>query len=316
MFRVAAIESACEGVKTFRLVPLDRKPVTPFKPGAHIVVTIKDAATGLQGTRAYTLTSSPLDTQGYEITIACGDRSQGVSKFFHTGVRPGRVVTVAAPVQGFGLAEPARHALLVAGGIGITPIVSLARQLELAGNAFEIFYSARSRQAMPFLDELLAMRHACPTVVTTLAPAMARLNFNELLERAPPDSHVYACGPAGMIQDVVAAAKALDWDESRVHFESFGAVSSPDDAAFDVVLARSGHEICVPPGQTILDALIAAGVAVDYDCRHGSCGRCTQRILQGQPEHKDALYGSAPQQDEWVRICVSRSRSARLVLDL
>lgn len=316
MFRVASVDAACAQVKTFRLVRVDRKPVTPFEPGAHVVVALKDAASGLQGTRAYTLTSQPGDVAGYEITVARGDRPSGISAFLHASVRPGRVVTVSDPVHGFGLAREAGRHLLIAGGIGITPVLSLARKLDQTGTVFELLYSGKSQAVMPFLEELRAMRHAACTIVTTTDPAMGRLDIHGILARASADTHVYVCGPAGMIQDVVSMARALAWDASRVHFESFDGASSPDDTAFNVRLAKSGSEVGVQPGQTILDALLAAGVPVDYDCRHGACGRCTQRVLEGEPDHKDALYSTTPEQGEWIRICVSRARSATLVLDL
>ena len=316
MFRVASVDVACAEVKTFRLVRADRKPVAPFEPGAHVVVALKDAASGLQGTRAYTLTSRPDDAQGYEISVARGDRSTGISAFLHASVRPGRVVTVSDPVHGFGLAPEAGRHLLIAGGIGITPLLSLARELNQRGVGFALFYSGKSQAGMPFLDELRALRHGTCTVVTTAEPAMGRLDIRGILARAPADTHVYVCGPGAMIQDVASMARELAWDAGRVHAESFEGASSPDDTAFNVMLARSGGEVGVPPGQTILDALLAAGVPVEYDCRHGTCGRCTQRVLAGEPDHRDAQYSAMPAQSEWIRICVSRARSATLVLDL
>lgn len=315
MFRVASVEDASACVKTFRLVRFDRKPVMPFEPGAHVVVTLKDAASGLQGSRAYTLTSRPGDEAGYEISVALGRRATGVSAFLHAATRPGRVLTVSEPVQGFGLSWAVGRPLLIAGGIGITPILALARQLEHEGTGFDLFYSGKSEADMPFLDELRAMRNGVCTVVTTVAPAMGRLDLRAILAAAP-DARVYVCGPAGMIRDVQAQARALAWDMARVHAESFEAAASPDDTPFDVVLARTGRTVGVVPGQTILDALLAAQVLVDYDCRHGSCGRCTQVVLEGEPDHRDSLYAGAQQQGGCIRICVSRARSARLVLDL
>lgn len=316
MFKVASVDAASQSVKTFRLVRFDRKPVLPFAPGAHVVVTVKDAASGLQGSRAYTLTSRPEDVAGYEISVARGTREQGISAFLHLAARPGRVVTVSEPVHGFGLAPQAGRHLLVAGGIGITPMLALARQLEQAGTGFDLFYSGKTEADMPFLDELRAMRHATCTVVTTAAPAMGRLDLQAILAHAPSGTHAYVCGPAGMIRDVQRLTQALGWNGDRVHCESFDAAASLDDRAFDVVLARSGRALTVPPGQSILDALLAAEVPVDYDCRHGACGRCTQAVLQGEPDHKDALYSGDAEQNGWIRICVSRARSAKLVLDL
>lgn len=316
MFRVASVEDASACVKTFRLVRFDRKPVTPFAPGAHVVLTLKDVASGTQGSRAYTLTSRPDDAAGYEISVALGRRVTGVSSFLHAAARPGRVVTVSEPVHGFGLAPQGGHPLLIAGGIGITPLLALARQLEQDGTAFTLFYSGKTEADMPFLAELRALRHGRCTVVTTAVPAMGRLDLRAILAEAPPDAQVYVCGPAGMIHDVQAHARDLAWDPARVHAESFEAAASPDDTPFDVVLARSGRTVGVVPGQTILDALLSAQVPVDYDCRHGSCGRCTQVVLEGEPDHRDSLYAGAQEQGGCIRICVSRARSARLVLDL
>jgi len=314
LFRVAAITARCPGVKTFRLVRADKRDVKSFEPGAHVSVTINDAATGRRGTRAFTLTSDPHDRLGYEITIARSERPGAVSELFHTGVRLGRVLSVSAPVQGFAIPPGDSPMLLIAGGIGITPIYSMARALAVVRRPFDLFYSAKSADRLLFLEELHAFTQGRCVLRTTSGPDAARLDIPAILATSAPDTQVCVCGPAHMIEAVRQAAADLGWAGSRVHAESFAGASSPDDVPFQVQLARLGRRVEVPAGQSILDALLAAGVNVEYDCRHGSCGRCTQHVLGGVPDHKD--HHRAGDDDECIRICVSRSKSPVLTLDL
>lgn len=314
LFRVTAAESLCHDVKRFRLAPLNRKPVTPFEPGAHITVSLKDAASGLSGTRAYTLTSRPDDHEAYEITVAKGPG--GVSSFFHNSVTPGRVMTVNGPENGFQLRDGVAPCLLIAGGIGITPIIAMARWLEAVQRPFELFYSAKLKAGMPYLQEIGDFRSGRGTIITTASPPMPRLDVAAILRAAPGDAQVYVCGPRGMIDAVFSATQEAGWAADRVHAESFEGATAFADVAFDVELAKSGTRVRVGPGESILDALLAAGVAVGYDCRHGSCGSCTQAVLQGEPDHRDALFAGSPDASQAIRVCVSRAKSALLVLDL
>jgi ferredoxin-NADP reductase len=320
LFRVTAAEPLCEGVKRFRLAPLNRKPVTPFEPGAHIRVSVKDAASGLSGSRSYSLTSRTEDGEAYEITVAITASEEtdaaSISRFLHTSVAPGRVVTVNGPHNGFRLADESLPCVLIAGGIGITPLLAMARRLEAEGRPFELFYSGKSKAAMPYLQELESFRHGRCTVITTASPPLPRLDIQAVLDAAPAAAHVYVCGPRGMTDAVFAAAREAGWAAGRVHAESFDSGAASGDDAFTVELAKSGRQLRVAAGETILDALLAAGVALDYDCRHGSCGRCTQAVLRGEPDHRDALYAGSAEASQAIRICVSRAKSALLVLDL
>jgi len=205
--------------------------------------------------------------------------------------------------------------VLIAGGIGITPLLSMIRRLEALGHSWELFYTARTRTTAAFLDELNALR---PKVHLNFdqEPSAKMLDLKTIVGRAPQDAHLYCCGPASMLEAFEVAT--TDRPADRVHVEYFKAREKPAaEGGFKVKLARSGRTIVIPAGMTILDAVLDAGIAVNYACTEGVCGTCETRVIEGVPDHRDLFLSQEEQAaGRTMMICCSGSKSPTLVLDL
>jgi ferredoxin-NADP reductase len=238
--------------------------------------------------------------------------SRGGSKWVHDNLRPGDVLAINGPRNNFALDETAEHSLFIAGGIGITPILSMTERLSSLGRAWQLIYCARTRAGAAFVDRL---------------KGNVRLNFDEEpggkmldiaveVRAAPADAHLYCCGPLPMLSAFEAATAELP--RERVHVEYFTAKDAPAvSGGFKVVLAKSGRELVVPAGKTILEALLEASIDVPYSCMEGVCGTCETKVLQGMPDHRDLVLNEAERAaNKSMMICCSGAKSDRLVLDL
>ncbi|OCC24437.1 hypothetical protein MB02_07625 [Croceicoccus estronivorus] len=312
--RVAALVEDSEGVRIFDLRPLDNGELPPFTAGAHI-----DVHAGPDLVRQYSLLNAPDERHRYVIAIALELESRGGSRHFHTNVKAGDVLTISAPRCHFALDESAAHTVLFAGGIGITPIWSMAQRLRHLGRSFELHYTAQRRGRAPLLDHLEnASIDAVETIATYFSrdPGGKRPDVESIVRTAPPGSHFYCCGPGGLLDAFRAACGHLP--PERVHFEQFTAVAPvADDGGFTVELARSKRTIEVLPGQTILDAIKEAGLRTTSSCREGICGSCETVVLAGTPDHRDAVLTDAEKAEGNVMmICCSGSCTPKIVLDL
>jgi ferredoxin-NADP reductase len=234
----------------------------------------------------------------------------------HEGYVLGLRLRVGLPRNGFALHEDSRPAVLIAGGIGITPLKAMAQALRAEGRAFHLHYTARSRSHMAYRTKLeLALDGAL-----TLYPGDEgrRIDSEALLSEAPAEAVFYVCGPERLTAAVRGAAAALGVDDERLRFERFTpAVPEAGDSAFELRLARSGTALTVAPDQTILDSLLDAGVEAEYGCRSGTCGTCAVKLLDGAPLHRDsALTRAERDQAGLLCVCVSRAAGDSLVLDL
>jgi vanillate O-demethylase ferredoxin subunit len=231
-------------------------------------------------------------------------------------LRVGDAVTVSGPTNNVALAPAAAPVVLLAGGIGITPLISMAAQLTAHERPFRMIYAGRSRDQLAFLDEVTASAPARLTLHTDDRAGI--FNVEGLMASLKQGEPLYVCGPTPMIDAAIAIAKKMDWAPGRLHFEHFTAAApAAGDRPFEVVLKRSGRSYLVPADKTILDVLIEAGVDPLYDCKRGDCGICQTGVLEGEPDHRDYILSDAEKASGKVmQICVSRSRTERLVLDL
>lgn len=313
--RVARKTTEALDICAFELVPTDGDALPSFSAGSHIDVRLP---TGI--TRQYSLCNDASETHRYMIGVLRDPASRGGSRAMHEQVHEGDVLRIAAPKNHFALHDEARHSLLLAGGIGVTPLLCMAEQLAAAGRSFDMHYCSRSPERAAFRSRIDAAAFAAQ-VRFHFDDGIdeQKLDIDQALGAAPADTHLYVCGPKGFIDWVLARARSAGWPESRLHFEFFGAVlaSSATDGAFDVKLASSGRVIHVPADRTVVQALAHAGVAIQVSCEQGVCGTCLTRVLDGEPEHKD-LYLTPEEQaaNDQFTPCCSRSRSALLVLDI
>ncbi|HSW08457.1 PDR/VanB family oxidoreductase [Aquabacterium sp.] len=313
--RVARKAVAAQDICVFELVAADGAALPPFTAGAHIDVQLPGGLT-----RQYSLCNPPHETQRYQIGVLRDAASRGGSLAMHEQIQAGQQLTISAPKNHFPLVAGAGRSLLLAGGIGVTPILCMAEALGAAGADFEMHYCTRSRTHAAFLDRLAAAPFASQVSLhfDDEAPAQ-RLDIAALLASVSADTHLYVCGPKGFIEAVLASARAQGWAEARLHCEFFaGEVINVDtDAAFEVELKRSGRVVTVPKGITIVKALGDAGIDVMVSCEQGVCGTCLTPVLEGQPDHRDSYLTPEEQAaNDQMLLCCSRAKSARLLLDL
>jgi ferredoxin-NADP reductase len=245
------------------------------------------------------------------------DDGRGGSRFMHQRVQAGQVLMVEAPKNEFQLRRHTGCAVLIAGGIGITPLTSMAAERVAAGAPVRMHYAGRSRELMAFVPELQQLLGDA-LLLHVDAEAGAPLNVDALLDACNAEDQLYVCGPKPMLDTLLARTHARGWTRERVHFEVFGAPTvDTGDHAFEVVLAQSGRSVRVPADRSILDCLIDAGVDPMFDCKRGECGVCGTPVLEGEIDHRDYVLSALERREGRVmQICVSRCKGARLVLDL
>ncbi len=293
------------------------EPLPSWQPGAHIRVKLPGG-----DDRSYSLINlrdDPLATTRphvYRLGIRLEDPSQGGSRFMHT-LKPGDSIEVLAPSNNFPLNPGAEPIVLIAGGIGITPIASMAAALTTDKRPFRLYYAGRSRDQLAFVPDLEVL---CGDRLTLHVDDAAGQVFDirGLMASLTNNEPVYCCGPRPMIDAAIAAAKDFGWETGRLRFELFTAAApAAGDTSFEVVLKSSGESFLIPPDKTILDVLIEAGQDPLHDCKRGDCGICQVDVIEGVPDHRDyILTDSEKAEGKKMQICVSRSKSARLVLDL
>ena len=312
--RVARKAVEALDICTFELVAADGRPLPAFSAGSHVDVQVA----GL--TRQYSLANDPTESHRYLIGVLRDAASRGGSAAMHDLVREGDTLVISAPKNHFPLAHDAGRHLLLAGGIGITPILCMAERLAVTGADFELHYCTRSRERTAFYGRIRASGFAARAQFHfDDGDAAQKLDIAKLLATPQPGTHVYVCGPKGFMDAVLGTARERGWPEAQLHYEFFGADVAPaaGDTAFEVQLASSGRVVVVPKDRSVVQALAAAGVEVQTSCEQGVCGTCLTRVLDGVPDHRD-LYLTPEEQaagDQFTPCC-SRARSARLVLDL
>jgi ferredoxin-NADP reductase len=309
---VKSITYEAEDIISLDLRPVDGRRLPGFTAGAHIELQLRN---GLP--RHYSLMNAQDEAHRYCVAIHKDPASRGGSRFIHDTVRPGDILKIGPPRNNFALAEAAPCSILIAGGIGITPIWCMLQRLVNLGRPWRLFYAARSRVRAVFLEQIVALNAAANVHLHfDDESGGALIDLNEVVRSAASGTHLYCCGPLPMLAAFERATAALPAD--TVHVEYFSA-RQPVDASggFDVVLARSGRTVHVPEHSTILDALHAAGVEVAHSCLEGVCGTCETKVLEGIPDHRDmVLTAQERAANRSMMICCSGSKSARLVLDL
>jgi vanillate O-demethylase ferredoxin subunit len=312
--RVARKTREAEAICSYELVPVDGAALPPFAAGAHIDVHLPNGLV-----RQYSLCNAPGETHRYLIAVLRDAASRGGSQAMHDDVDVGTTLTIGTPKNHFPLVA-AKRTLLLAGGIGVTPILAMAETLAGNGAAFEMHYCARAPERAAFTERVAGSSFAGQVHLHyDSGPAVQRLDLAALLAAPAPDTHVYVCGPQGFIDHVLDSARARGWSAGQLHVEYFGAaaVDTDGDPAFDVRLASSGRVVTIPAGRTVLKVLADEGVDIPYSCEEGVCGTCLTRVLAGVPDHRD-LYLTDEERaaNDQFTPCCSRARSPVLVLDL
>lgn len=312
--RLVAIRYEARDVLSFVLAPLDSAPLPSFEPGSHVDVHPTGALN-----RSYSLSNGLGDDGIYRLTVQRDPKSRGGSVYMHENLRVGQELEISAPRNNFELVEDAPLSVFIAGGIGITPFMPMMVRLNALGKKWRLHYCVRTRDRAAFLNEieqLAAAGHGEAIFNFDEEPGGAMLDLNAVIGSLPADAHVYCCGPTGMLHAYQKACAALP--SERVHFEFFSSdVKAAAEGGFTVVLQKSGKEVFVKTGETILNAVRAAGVDVQSSCEEGVCGACETRVISGEPDHRDMILNDRERaESKSMMICCSGCKSERLVLDL
>jgi vanillate O-demethylase ferredoxin subunit len=304
---------------TARIVVLDL--VSPagadlpeFAAGAHVDVLVDGAA---RLVRQYSLCGPPHDRTRYRLAVLAETASRGGSLGMHR-LREGDRLRISRPRNRFGVSGEANRHLLVAGGIGVTPLLAMAHALEAGGADYELHYCARSRAESAFLDEL-EHNHRVRLHFDD-GPDEQRFTVAGDLGPPSPDTAIYVCGPGGFMDFVISAARGAGWPAEAIHKERFAPVQHAEahmaGGTFTVRLAKSGGEYEIKEGESVLDVLLASGVDAPYSCQQGICGECIVRVLAGEPDHRDDILTDRERADGLFTTCSSRAHSPILELDL
>jgi len=309
---VTRVEPAAIDIVRFELRDPDGGPLPPFAPGAHIPVRTPAGVT-----RRYSLANDPAEGDRYEIAVKRDAAGRGGSASMVDRLAVGSRLPVAEPRNEFELHPRAKRFLFIAGGIGITPMMAMVRHLASSDGApFDLHYCTRSPAHTAYADVLAdaALRDRVHFHHDDGDPARA-FDFWPLLEKPQAGTHVYCCGPRGLMDAV--RDMSGHWSGGSVHFESFGvdAALRRHDHPFQVRLARSGAVYEVPADRTILEVLREHGVRVASSCEAGSCGTCRTGLCAGEVEHRDFVLGPE-EQETAIMVCVSRARGDEITLDL
>lgn len=309
---VKSITHEADDVVAYELRACDEEELPPFTAGSHIDLIIDGIPL-----RSYSLLNDPAESRRYVIAVARDPKSRGGSRLIHETLRSGDTLQISSPKNHFPLVDGPHRSVLIAGGIGITPLWSMAQHLSGKGAAWELHYFARSHRNAALLERMQGGIE-CGDIHLLLArdvEATVR-DIRALFGADDGERHYYCCGPSGMIEAYKALSQGIDG--RRIHFESFVPLQEAATAGgYEVVLAKTGKTLSMEAGKSILDALGEAGVEVMNSCREGICGACEVRVIEGTPDHRDSILSDAEKQaNRTMFVCCSGSRSPRLVLDL
>jgi len=308
---VARREVVGTGVVHIELRSPDGQALPPFEAGAHVDVHIRPDLV-----RQYSLCGDPADTSRYRLAVRLEAQSRGGSAAIHSDLAEGDRLQIGSPRNQFPLAREASRAVLVAGGIGITPLMAMVHALDRAAIPFDLHYCVRSRNGAAFLDELAATPFAGHMSLHADDDAASHFNAS-VLPQAQAGTHLYVCGPGPFMDARIAEAKAAGWADDHLHLERFSNEVDRTGDVFTVTAVRSGVTVTVAAQETIAEALIREGVDVALSCEQGVCGTCLVDVIAGVPDHRDCYLTDAEKAaNRQMTICCSRARSASLTLDV
>ena len=303
------------GINSYELTDPEGRELPPFTSGAHIDIHLADGVV-----RQYSLSNDPQERRRYVIGVLKDEGGRGGSASLHRNLQVQDIVSISPPRNNFPLAADATRVILLAGGIGVTPLKSMAHSLERAGIDYELHYCAKDRAFTAFEDEMRRFGDQGRLHYHFDGGDPAKgLDIAALLADPAPGTHVYYCGPTGFMKACERAAQG--WTAGTVHFEHFKppvlerAADAPEPGAFTVEIASSGRRIAVGADESIADVLNREGVPVETSCQSGLCGTCKTRYRSGRVDHRDYILDDA-EKGEFMTLCVSRCDSELLVLDL
>ncbi len=310
---VTAIKDETADIRSLVLASPDGTPLRAFQAGAHI-----DVITGNGMRRSYSIASDPADPSSYLLGVLREPEGRGGSDWLHDALKTGDSLKITKPLNNFPLQENAQKHILIAGGIGITPILAMVRTLAALDADFELHYCTRTPEGTAFRSEVEAIAGDDLIYHHDGGDPSQGIKPDQVLADQPAGTHVYVCGPKPLIDAVRAAA--ADWPEDHVHFELFSAAPDQDwqNEPFEIYLSRRRMDLTVPADRTILEVVRDAGVFADSSCEQGLCSTCRVRVISGEIEHRDQiLTGEDKAKGDTMMMCISRGKPGdKLVLDI
>lgn len=307
--RLNTIHFAARNTSIYEFGRPDGSPLPPAEAGAHLDLLLPNGLT-----RQYSLIVPDPSPTSYRLGVKRDPASRGGSKYVFDELRVGHLVKISSPRNNFSLVEDADHVVLIAGGIGITPIHAMVHRLNQLGRQYELHYSCRSRLDMAFFDEFKSLSQVNFHFDSEADGKF--LDLDAIVALAPANAHLYCCGPTAMLTAFEGATR--DRLPEQVHVEYFTAKTAANlEGGFIVELARSGKEFVIPPGKGILEVLRNAGFDLPYSCEQGVCGTCETAVISGIPDHRDSILSNSERAaNKTMMICCGGSMSERLVLDI
>jgi vanillate O-demethylase ferredoxin subunit len=314
--KIAERREEAEQIRSFELVDPQNRALPPFTPGAHIDVEIRPGLV-----RQYSLCNDPSEQDRYVIAVLREPEGRGGSVALYDNFKAGDSIRVSKPRNHFPLAAQADRHVLLAGGIGVTPLLAMAEYLSRRGVDFQMHYCTRSRGRAAFLERI--QRSAFAQRVQFHfddGPAEQRFDAAVALGRPVPGTHIYVCGPSGFMDYVLQTAKSQGWPDGQTHREYFAPATQANTAPageFEVELASSGQVFVIPADKPIVQVLLEHGIEIPTSCDQGVCGTCLTRVISGVPDHRDSfLTDEERARNDQMTPCCSRAKSPRLVLDI
>ena len=306
---VGSVRRETDTVNSYELRPIDGGLLPAFTPGAHIDLHLDNGLT-----RSYSLMNCSRERGRYQVAVDRAAQSRGGSRWVHENLCVGRSLMISPPRNLFPLEASASHSVLIAGGIGITPLLAMARFLEEHQMSWELHYCAREPARAAFLSEI-SRAYERRKVTMHFSDTEGLPNYDEMVRDKCLDTHFYCCGPAGMLDAFLRATAAHA--RQYIHIERFTGSATTADSEFDVILSESHRTLRVRKGETILDRLLEEGIHVPNSCREGLCGSCEVRLLAGRADHRDMILTEAEKAaNETIFVCCSGSLDPALTLKL
>jgi ferredoxin-NADP reductase len=320
--KVTDIRDLTANIKMYELRAAKGGDLPAFDAGAHIDFKLPNGLI-----RSYSLANDPKEHDRYVTAILRDAKGQGGSMWMHDNVKVGDILVSTPPLQNFPLVEDAANTVLLAGGIGITPILAMGYRLKALGRKVHLHYCSRSPEDTAFMDEVKRVFGSDVTFHHDGGDPSKGIKLTEVFKNYPAGTHLYVCGPGGLLRAVRDAV--AHWPEGTVHFELFASAKTEEQAAaeaasqenfeFEVELARSGVTLTIPADRTILDVMIEEGFGVPYACEEGWCGACVIPMISGKADHRDEVLSDAEKAaNTKIQVCISRAAAPgeKLVLDM
>lgn len=312
--RVAGLTVEADDIVSLELLPSNGESLPPFDAGSHVDVELPNGMI-----RQYSLCNDSSERNRYQIAVLLDPATRGGSASVHRDIKVNQIIRISHPRQNFPLVD-AEHSILIAGGIGVTPLISMAERLAKAKAGFEMHYCTRSPSKTAFTQRICAASFVdrVDFHFDDGDPAQ-KFDINSVLAGKNAGTKIYVCGPGGFMDHVISSAKQLGWSGDQIHFEYFaGAQSSTaENTEFKVKISSSGELFDIPSNKSIVAVLAENGVEIPLSCEQGVCGTCITRVLEGVPDHRDIYFSDdEKERNDQMTPCCSRAKTPILVLDL